>query len=501
MKPTRIVVIILLIVMLLAGFAVRMIDHDELPLDYAATRVLHSFIMARGYYYQMDTPQTNAVDQSLRDFMITAGESEPSIEPPVMEYLVAFTYRLMGHESMLVARLYSSLFWIIGGLGLFLLARKMMPLMGAYAALAYYLFNQLGAVVSRNFQPESLMIMLIIWALYFQYLWSENDTLRNAILAGLFTGLAVLVKAPAVFFVGFTMIGLVFYKGIFKSLKNWRVYLIAALSLLPAVLYYTLSATVGGNSGAIFGARWFPSLFTDPNWYSDWLKMAASVVRVFPLVLALLGFFFLKTRSGRTFYAWMWLGYLPYGFMFAYHIYTHDYYHLPLIPIVALGFGAVIAVLFEKLEVNWKTWLPRAVIILLAVFSIALAVQRIRGVLVAKSYRHEAKYWQDLGDVLGHNSSVIALTHDYGYRLIYWGFVQPELWPTEGDQTVKELQGSTDPEFAQYFEMKTKGMDYFLVTLLNDFESQGELHDYLFDNYPYTEGDGYYIFDLNTPLD
>jgi hypothetical protein len=66
--------------------------------------------------------------------------------------------------------------------------------------------------------------------------------------------------------------------------------------------------------------------------------------------------------------------------------------------------------------------------------------------------------------------------------------------------TVKKLIGSTDPEFEALFKMRTEGKDYFLVTLLGDFESQADLHKYLFENYPYEQGDGYYLFDLKHPL-
>lgn len=500
MKPTKPLVIILLILLLAGGFAMRMIDFTDLPLELGATRELHSFIMARGLYYEMESAGQLGIDENTREFGIVTGRSEPSIEPPILEYLVAYTYRIIGHESMGVARLYSILFWTIGGLGFFLLARKILPLNGAFFALAFYLFNHFGAFYSRNFQPDPLMIMLIVWALYFQVVWSEKDSLSSAILAGLFTGLAVLVKAPAVFFVGVPMIGLLISRGFLKSLKNWRVYLIAVLALAPALIYYSLSATIGGNAGSIFGARWFPSLFADPQWYLGWLQLARSVVGVFPFVLALAGFFFIPKKNHRVYYFFMWLGYLIYGFVFAYHIYTHDYYHLPLIPTVAIGFGAVCSILMEKLEETWKSWLPRALVLLLLAFSLALCVQRVRGVLVRDNYRHEAKYWQELGDKLGHNSSVIALTHDYGYRLVYWGFVQPSLWPTEGDLNVKALMGSTDPEFLELFKLKTEGRDYFLVTLINDFNNQTTLRDFLFANYPYEEGDGYYIFDLKHPL-
>jgi hypothetical protein len=501
LKPSKPVVIILLVLFILAGIGIRLIDLNDLPLDFATTRQLHSFIMARGIYYEMDTPATNAIPNETRQFAITTGKSEPQIEPPIMEHLTAWVYRLIGHEDMRVARLLSILFWMIGAIPLFLLARKLTTLNGAFVALAVYIFNPFGTLASRSFQPDPLMVMAIIWALYFQFTWAEKDSLKNALLAGIFTCLALLVKASAAFFVGFPMIGLILSKGLWKSIKNWRVWLIAGLSLIPTVLFYWISATVGGNSGAIFGARWVPALFSDPKWYLKWFMMAKFVVGYYPIIIALLGFFFLTEKRSRLFYFFMWLGYLLYGFMFAYHIYTHDYYHLPLIPIIALGFGFVAAQLFSLFENRPLHWVSRVLVIGLFLFSIGLNVMKSRSDMIGESFRHEAKYWKDLGDLIGQNSSVIALTHDYGYRLNYWGFIQPTLWPTQGDLTVKELIGSSDPEFETLFKMKTEGKDYFLVTLLGELKSQPALSDYLFAHYPYQEGDGFYLFDLKHPLD
>lgn len=500
LKPSKPVVIILLILFLLGGLGVRLIDLTDLPLDFAATRQLHSLIMARGYYYQMESAEDLGVPANIRRFGINMGKAEPVIEPPIVEKLAAFTYRLIGEENILVPRLYSIFFWVIGGIPLFLLSKKLMPLNGAFAALALYLFNPFGAVASRAFQPDPLMVMLILWALYFQVNWAYQDNLKNAILAGLFTGIAFLVKAPSVFFVGFTMLGLVLHFGIKRAFKSWHIYLMAVLSLVPAITFNLISATVGGNAGAIFGARWFPNLFTDPKWYLSWLLLGRTVAGTFPLVLALLGAFFIREKLFRVFYFCMWLGYVLYGFTFAYHIYTHNYYHLPLIPIVAIGFGIIFAVLFEKLEEISKGWLPKVLVVLVLVFALALSVQRIRGELVGSEYRQEAAYWQEISNTIGTKSRVIALTHDYGYRLVYWGYLGAQIWPTTGDLTVKELIGSTDPELDELFKMRTEGMDYFLVTLMGDFKSQKGLSQYLYAHYPYTEGDGYLLFDLNDPL-
>src|SRR5512134_1350495 len=79
-----------------AALAIRLYDLTDLPLDFHPTRQLVSFIKARGYYYDS--------------------------KPTVFESLVAYTYRFTG-EQVWVPRMYSSLFWLIGGIFLFLLAR------------------------------------------------------------------------------------------------------------------------------------------------------------------------------------------------------------------------------------------------------------------------------------------------------------------------------------------------------------------------------------------
>ena len=498
-KPTRKTIILLLAFFLLCGIGVRMIDFTDLPLDFAATRQLRSLIIARGLYYQMDTPNTTTMPQDIRHFGINAGNNESIIEPPIMEYMTAYVYRIMDHENILVSRTLAILFWVAGGIPIFLLARKIMDLNGSFAALAAYLFTPFGVFASRSFQPEALMILCILWALYFQITWAQEENLKNAILAGLFTGLAVFVKAPAAFFVGFPFAWLVLSKGV-KSLKQPTIFLMAALALLPAILFNAVSATVGGNAGAIFGTRFFPELFTDIDWYSRWLRMIRSVVGYFPFIIGLLAFCLIKKRQDRGFYISMWLAYLLYGFVFAYHIYTHNYYHLPLVPIIALAIGYLFSLFFSKLEAINTARLPRAAILFVSFFSLLLCAQVTRGTLIQSEYRHEAQYWASLGEKIGHNASVIALTHDNGYRLSYWGIVSPQQWPTAGDRTIKSLVGASDPDFIQLFKELTLGKQYFLVTLMGEFDSQPDLKEYLYSHYPYEQGDGFILFDLIHPL-
>ncbi len=63
--------------------------------------------------------------------------------------------------------MYSSLFWLIGGIFLFLLACDFVSFDGAFVSTAYYLLFPYAILGSRSFQPDPLMIMLIVafwWA-------------------------------------------------------------------------------------------------------------------------------------------------------------------------------------------------------------------------------------------------------------------------------------------------------------------------------------------------
>jgi len=493
-------IIVLLVLFLLAGIGIRLIDFTDLPLDFAATRQFHSLIMARGIYYKMDTPDTLSMPQDFRLFAINKAKAEPVIEPPIMENLAAFTYKLIGHEYILVGRIYSILFWVLGGIPIFLLSRRLFSINGAFAALAFYLFAPFGVYASRSFQPDPMMIMFLAWALYFQIRWMQQDTLKNAIFAGLFTGIAVLIKGPMVFFAGIPFAGMILQKGFKFWIKNGRVYLMAVLAIMPALIYNLISATVGGNAGAIFGARFFPQLYTQVSWYVEWLKTIKAVVGQIPLVIGLLAFFLIRSRQDRVFYGCLWLGYLLYGFTFAYHIYSHTYYQLPIFVILALGFGIGISFLFQKLEENNPQWLSRVLILLIFAFSIGLCAQRIRGSLLLTDYRDQATYWSALSEKVGHSVSVVALTDDYGYPLNYWGYIGPSLWPKLSERNLKNLVGASDPAFQQLFKELTVGKDVFLVTMPDEFDKQTDLKEYLLSNYPVEQGDGYYIFDLAHPL-
>lgn len=499
-KNTRFLRLILVITFLLIGFGIRLVDLSDPPLDFAATRQLHSLVLARGYYYALDVPSTRALTTAQREFGIADAANEALDEPPILEHIIAYIYASMGQENFEIPRVVVSFFWVIGGFPLYKLMKKITTTNGGLFALAFYELLPFGVIAGRSFQPDPVMVTFILFALYYQYCWALDNTILNALLAGGFTCLAVIAKVPAAFFAGIPFIGFVLKDGFKKAFHNKQVYWMALLSLLPAAIYYFVNATLGNNSTELFGTRFFPSLYIQPKWYQSWFMMAKSVVGYIPLFFSIIAFFLSNRKEFKILYGCMWLGYLLQGIVLAYHVSSHNYYHLPLIPIVAIGCGVAFAIVMDKIQSMNPNWLSRITIIFVLLFAGMVCASKSRDILLSADYRYEETYWRKLGQKIGVDTPIIALTHDYGLRLSYWGGILPRLWMTQGDFTVESLLNAPDKPFEIRFKEATEGCDYFLITLENDFNSQKDLHDYLFAHFHYTQGEGYYLFDLKNPL-
>jgi hypothetical protein len=181
-----------------------------------------------------------------------------------------------------------------------------------------------------------------------------------------------------------------------------------------------------------------------------------------------------------------------------YHIASHDYYSLPLVPLAALSLGALGGVtvrgLAEQAERSeWRRWLIRLTLL----FVVVLTFWESRVRLLAMDYRPQAAFWAEVGEALDHQPSVIAVTQDYGYPLVYWGWQKVTLWP----EARSEVFGARAGDLATRFERLTRGKIYFLVTDFEELRRQAGLEDYLRGHFPvHAEGEGYVIFDLTQPL-
>lgn len=495
--PRRWAIPVVIGILFVLALGIRLFDLTDPPNDFYMVRQYRSALISRGMYYEHLT----TVPEWQRKIAVVQWKGEGLIEPPIMEGLVALTYRIVG-EHLWLGRIYASLFWLTGGLAIWLLAKDMSLREAGIVALAYYLFLPFGVIASRAFLPDPLMTALIVWALWALYRWEARRTWNAALWAGVLTGIAILVKSVAVFPLLGAAAGLVLSRGALKRIiLDKQVWAVAGLTALPNVLFYIYGVFILGTLGDQFAFRFFPNMLRDPGFYVSWVFTAGGLVGFEVLLIALAGVLVFQRSAQRGFLIGLWISYLIYGLAFPYHFITHDYYHLPLIPIVAIGLLPITGLVMGQLAAQ-KGWLLRAGFLSILFFGILINLWEVRVTLVREGYRHEIPYWQELGDKIGHDKNVIELSGDYGLRLAYFGWINGSQWLNTADIHLRELAGQAQPDFMTVFNEQTTGKDIFLVTSPPEWEKQAELRAYLTTHYTLIEqgDDGYWIFDLQQPL-
>jgi len=497
---------ILFIILLALGGLLRLLDITDPPLDFQPSRQLRNSLVARDIYYSLLPTATTEQRELASSFARSVGR----YEPPVTESIVAVTYLLTGGENFATARVWSTLFWLLAGIALFDLARRTVSPWAALFALAYYLVLPFSVQASRSFQPDPLMTSAFVIGIYFLYRWSENsgvqqlaavsdsqlsdskkESWRWAILAGVFLGFATFVKIVIAFFVGAAAIALVLFtlkKDFWKSKQVWAM---AALMIVPALIFYVFLHQ--GRSTEYFFA-WTVALIklvTSTDFYSKWLAFIGSLFGLTIIFLSLAGALLAPPRL-RWLLISLWIGYLLYGLTLPFQMYTHSYYHIQLIPIVALGLASVLNPLLESVPTQSQVGRVGFIVLIIAVVGYQSWVAR--SILVAEDFHQEPAFWKQVGDVIPADADVIGLTQDYGFRLMLWGWRKVSLWPLSTD--LSEARGGSQAQRAADFAGLTEGDEYFLVTAFGQLDKQSDLKKIL-TQYPIaSEGEGYVLYDL-----
>lgn len=476
------------------GLAIRLYDLTDLPLDFHPTRQLLSALKARGMYEQT----APGIPDWQRQMSLQQWRARAEIEPEVMERLVALTYSWTG-ERLWVARIDSSLFWIIGGVFLFLLVRDLFTVDGAVISLAYYLFTPYAVIASRAFQPDPLMIMWILAFWWAFHRWIKRPSWGFAILAGLLGGTAIFIKFVAAFFVVGAALGESLGRYPWRALLGkTQLWAMAIVGALPASAYLFYGLILRGFLGRQFGGRFLPQLLLSPLQYVNWASQANLAAGGIAIMLGLLGLLTLRDKAVRSYLLGLWLAYVLFGLYFDYAIATHDYYQEPLIPIAAISLAALSAPLMAHLADSTRTRPLRVMACLVLCYGLFATTWAERAQMKEVDYRPQAAMWSEIGNTLNHNNRVVALTQDYGVRLAYWGWQNAAIWPNSGDLDYHAARGAQF-QFQQAFDTMTRGKMYFLVTDFDELGRQPLLKQQLNRFSVFAQGDGYIIFDLERP--
>ena len=477
---------LLLLLIVGAGVGIRLYHLTDPPLDFHPTRQMHSALIARQFYLTW-RPGDITEEETLQRAL---GGRMARYEPPLFEALVARTGVLLRKSlgfQLWFARVYDLLFWLLGGWGLYRLARYLIGDWGAVTALAYWWLLPFAIQASRSFQPDPLMTVLLVWTAYAAFRGADRISpswkwWSAAVALGAAAGI---VKIYAVLFA----LGILTAAAWQRSRHFWRqrAFWLAVVGVtLPVAVVYAL---MPHNTSVRDFLKVY--LWLSPKFYGGWLT-ELGVFGGACLLVALAGIAFGGSRLQAL--AWGWGGaYLLYGFTVPYHIATHSYYHLPLLPLAALGIGSAVEALRPALPRLARPW--RVALALGALAAVVYPLGITAWEAQQCTCRQEAATFRRLGAVLPRDGAIIALTPAYGYPLMYYANVSVSFWPTSRYQQAFSL---SPDDILQ----KLRNFSYFLVTDFCEFDRQPTLRHYLATHYPILmEGEGFALYDLRHPLD
>jgi len=462
----RLLIVTLAVLFLLAG-AVRFrnLTNPGLAID----REYHSAIFARAYYFE----SSNAIEAWRKESAFQARRYLPILEPSITEFLVSVIYRVAGSEQLPFARLLTSSFWLVGGIFLYNLVQRIVSTDAAVFAVAYYLLVPLGVLTSRSFQPDSLMMLTLLVSLLTMIQYYDQPSASRLAIAALASGLTILHRPLVLFTLIGAFVALAIHKdGALKAFRSTRFWLFIVLSLLPFVFYYGNAVLIAGFLRWRITGMFMPHLFLTGEFWKGWLLAGTAAVGLTPLVAALLGVPLLRRGVPRALWIGSSIGYLIFCLTNNYYIHWADYYHLQLIPLVALPLGELLAFLLNYLkqaETKWYWWTPTLGAAVLVTFSMVLDV---RSNLGGPGFESEETA-QEIGEIVHHSTHTVFLSRFYGVPLQYYSELAGVYWPRRSTYWLYSRPGERELSVQERLNIIGFTPEYFIIT---DFEEFNQYH-------------------------
>lgn len=479
------VAVIALLFVTAAG--VRLDDMNQPTYGFAIDREYFSALIARGYFFSGRESAPAWQRAAAADDL----DQSDQIEPRVNERVVSWGWAIADGMKTWIPRALAIACWMIGAAFLLATALRLFRVEAAVVALGFFLLVPFGVAASRSFQPEPMLIALTLAALYAMVRHHQNPTQRALVVASAAAGLAVLVKP------GFT---LPLLAGAFAALcvsrRGWspralrELAVFAAIAAAPAGAYYVYGSVIESFLEGQTSAKFQPDLLDTRFYWEGWVKQVNNVVGAIPFIAALLGV--VAARSDRrSLLIGMGLGYGAFGLIFTYHIATHDYYSLQLIPVVALALGALAQFAFDAIDRSTRAGVMRGVAFaLIAAIAIVagtrsddeIATQRMQGFGGQTPEEHVGRA-DDIAEAVRHSQNVLFLDEHYGLTLEYHGWLDGTWWPRQVDLDV-DAENSGGPASVPAAERLARlvdirempsAPDYFVITDPPEFFEQRDL--------------------------
>ena len=433
--------IVVLGIVFVAAFGLRLYRIGEPLFDFAAVRQYHSALLARGFHEWLLTGNLKTLPP------------DGIIEPPILEVLASFSFLITGAEYLWIPRMLSAFFWMVGGVFLYLIARKIVSSNAALFSVAFYLFDPAVVLPSRAFMPDPLMIMMLLASVFAILRYHERPTAGRLMVAIATSSVALFVKPGISLFqiFGAFVVPVVYRRGLIRTHFSVHLLLFTLLTLLPVGLYYVYGMVIRGFLQGQAQAKVVPHYLLEGYFWRAWLQQIESMVGLVVFLSAILGVLLLRPGLPRALMAGLWGGYFLFGLVFTYHIHTHDYYSLQFVPVVALSLGSLWDAVERHTAQRDLSYLRRMALLGLTFLVVIVTIVeqrptiegiafqasgerpfpgRLKGTALIADYQARAETYKKIGDIVGHSSSTVYSAPDFGVPLRFYGRIDGEYWPT-----------------------------------------------------------------------
>lgn len=293
----------LIIIILFSAAIIARFGDAFRPLNQASWRECDIGSIARNFAVEGMNPLLPRIDWRGQ------GPGYAEMEFPAYPWLIAVTYKAFGVDDMF-ARLWSLAFSILTLFAFYRLAREYLSRFYAAIAFAFFAFAPLIFDASTSVQPEGLTISAYIAGVYFFVRWLRNDKLRDLFFAAILISTTLLAKATAAH-VGLLFAILLYEKFGYAAIKNIRLWLFGAISVIPAAVWYIYAKSIWNTYGNSLGVsneyHWIGSdFFTNPYFITGILRNEIVYVwAIFGIVAAAFGVIHgFRERTARFALAW-----------------------------------------------------------------------------------------------------------------------------------------------------------------------------------------------------
>ncbi|MDB4459011.1 glycosyltransferase family 39 protein [bacterium] len=516
-----------LLVLFVLGTLVRMIHIAEPPLDFHPVRQYIGASVTRAYYAQMGGIE----DPLLKETAIVTLERQELFEPQILPGLSALVWKMAGNEVLWFQRVFSVIAWLLGGIALQRIARRFWNLEYANLTFLVFAFMPFSIICSRVIQPDPFMVALMLWAMERTYAYWERPSGRRLAVVFVFAAASVMVKPMSIFMIWALFASKPFFEGGIRAVvRNSGLWGLTLVMVAPNVLWY-LNAHSKNSIVADQGEMSFLfKIFIDPYYYANWLKMVGRNIGFLPGLLILWMSVKAQGQDFRRFVQAFVFSYFCYAIVFHYHIATHGYYSIMLIPLAAVACAGglkewlsfyrsghfqpmslkktipivLVLCLFYSAFVATRGGTRTSVSLKAGIEALALNVGVSKKIYLWVSQTSEKNnqavtLLEKIGETVNHSSRVWMLTDDFSKTLIFHGQMEGYVWLSHERILMKEYREGSEVDKIAYFEEQQaiRNCEYFVVTKMDELEKSADLLDFLRENYSVVELDSEaLIFDL-----